>query len=57
MEDKNVMKQLYKHFGKEKEDDSDMDSIANIFYEMGKGESMDDKDTDKHCSGRISKAI
>ena len=34
----NGMKKLYKHFGKKKEDNQEMYSIANIFYEMGKEE-------------------
>lgn len=36
----NKMKDLYKHFGKKKEDNQEMHSIANIFYEMGKEEEQ-----------------
>lgn len=31
----NLMKVIYKHFGKEKEEGQAMLSLANIFYEMG----------------------
>ncbi|WP_353096353.1 hypothetical protein [Tissierella praeacuta] len=32
---KEIMKELYKYFGEKKEEDQEMYSIANIFYEMG----------------------
>ena len=36
MGDNEMMKELYKYFGKKKEENQEIYSIANIFYEMGK---------------------
>lgn len=35
MDGKEMMKDLYKYFGEKKEENQEMYSIANIFYEMG----------------------
>ena len=34
-----MMKDLYKYFGEKKEEDQEIYSIANIFYEMGNKET------------------
>lgn len=49
----NVMKELYKYFGKKKEDNQDLDSIANIFYEIGNGE--DNHECKNQQYGRFTK--
>lgn len=36
MGDNEIMKELYKYFGEKKEENQEIYSIANIFYEMGK---------------------
>lgn len=37
---KEMMKDLYKYFGEKKEENQEMYSIANIFYEMGTKEPI-----------------
>ncbi|MCQ4921530.1 hypothetical protein NE686_00410 [Tissierella carlieri] len=36
------MKELYKYFGEKKEEDQEMYSIANVFYEMGTKEESNE---------------
>ncbi|OZV11699.1 hypothetical protein CIW83_13695 [Tissierella sp. P1] len=42
MDGKERMKDLYKYFGVRKEEDQEMYSIANIFYEMGTKEDEEE---------------
>lgn len=46
MDGKEMMKELYKYFGEKKEEDQEMHSIANIFYEMGTKEDSYDQGRD-----------
>ena len=46
MEEKGLMKDIYKYFGEKKDDGQEMYSIANIFYELGnedKGDGTNEK--------------
>lgn len=38
-----MMKDLYKYFGEKKEEDQEVHSIANVFYEMGTREDSYDQ--------------
>lgn len=35
MGNEGLMKDIYQHFGKKKDEGQEIDSIANIFYELG----------------------